>query len=257
MHTARHELSRYGLRRLRKIASFLKYGGRGAWEVLLSNVYDIDSSGEVSAEKLVNYIANCGVFEAMANRFEQSWERLLSEIVISQNFVYGLCSLFGIDTVMLDRSSAFVYIQKIVNKLSTVYTFPGDPSMARCRKRMNDIRLNSLFHNNIFGQEPLVIAQQITSFEDAIKDPILRFIFWSCYRPGTGQFKISVSNLDKVVNEDDSCSICLDSFDVLCPGVRIKPCSHIFHTKCIQDLILSMDKRVLCPLCRAEIKDFY
>ena len=265
MLTAHHELGNYGVRRLRKIANFLRHGGRGAWALLDDRRYELAITSSMTKTMLVERIATCGVFEEIANRFGNSWERLISEIVTNQNFVYGLCNLFGVDTdkVLLhlgfdnDKSVGLILIQKIVNKLSVVYMFPGDPTMARCRKRMNDIRLNALFKNNIFGKEPMTIAKEISSFHDAIKDPIMRIIFWSCYKPGTGQFKVSVSNLDQIINEEESCPICLDCLDNLTPGIRLKPCGHSFHPKCIQELILSVDKMVVCPMCRTEVEDFY
>lgn len=261
-HTPHHELGNYGVKRLRKIANFLRHGGRGAWAVMDDTRYQLDITMNTTKGTLVNKICECGVFEDIANRFGNSWERIISEIVTNENFAYGLCGLFGVDIDRifanhLDKKFAIILIQKIVNKLSVVFVFPGDPIMARCRKRMNDIRLNALFKNNIFGKEPLAIAKEITSFQDAIRDPIVRIIFWSCYKPGTGQFKVSVSNLDKIIDEECSCSICLDVFDNISPGIKIKPCGHNFHPKCIQELILSMDKVVLCPLCRTQVEDFY
>jgi hypothetical protein len=262
MSTVHHELCHYGIKRLKKIAHFICHN------TVLEKRYDIEVTAGVSQATLVNRIAECGVFDDIATNVGNSWERLISEIVTNQIFVFGLCGLFGIQTDKMigrlrhqqdDNNTllAFMLIQKLVNKLSVIYRFPGDPTMAKCRKRMNDIRLNAVFKRNLFGKEPLAIAREITSFRDALNDPIVRMIFWSCYRPGTGQFKVSVSNLDSIVSEEDDCPICLEYFDTISPGIRIKPCGHTFHPRCIQGLILSLDKVVLCPMCRSQVEDFY
>lgn len=261
MNAVHHELCHYGIKRLKKIANFLRHN------TMFDKRYEIEITSTTSQATLISRIAECGVYEYIADNVGNSWERLISEIVTNQIFVYALCGLFGIDTDKIVRQNrhhqdnnatlAFILIQKIVNKLSVVYQFPGDPPMARDRKRMNDVRLNAVFKRNIFGKEPLTIAKEISSFRDSLSDPILRIIFWSCYRPGTGQFKISVSNLDSIVCDEDTCPICLDYFDTISPGIRIKPCGHIFHPRCIQTLILSLDKVVLCPMCRSQVEDFY
>ena len=47
------------------------------------------------------------------------------------------------------------------------------------------------------------------------------------------------------------CSICLD--DMGCTdNIKVLPCLHEFHNKCIQDVIKNNPKSYRCPLCRKD-----
>jgi len=145
-------------------------------------------------------------------------------------------------------------INKVTNKLSIIYMFPGDPSHPISRKRMNDIRINALRKRNIIGRDALSIAREVTSFREAISDKFMRRVFWSCYEQGTGNFSISMSNLDQLTNVDDWCPICIGEFSDMFPGIRLQPCQHIFHPRCIQELILNIgDLDMTCPTCRGIV----
>jgi len=266
MCTPYNEITRYGQRRLRKIARFLKHGGPG-YEALFGEEtsWRLDYGPSTPKQVLVDRISNSGAFQHVSYQFQHSWERMLAAVVIDKNVLVGLCSLFGMEgevaklTVpegQVSVEDSIGVLQKVVNKLSIIYTFPGDPSHPVSRKRMNDIRLNALFRRNIFGTEPLNIARAVGSFKDAMSDPVLRTVFWSCYVPGTGRFTISVSNLDQITDIDDCCSICMDDFSIEQPGICLNPCQHIFHPRCIQALILSIgDSPITCPLCRSKVDD--
>jgi hypothetical protein len=230
------------------------FGDRG-WRV--------DYSLNTPKTVLVDRISNCGAFHFLAEKFQYSWEALLVRLATDLSSFTGFCSLFGMDqdvTRITNLSSTvedrMCILQRVVNKISIIYLFPGDPFHPVSRKRMNDMRLNALFQKRIFGQEPLALAQSVTSFHDAISDPAIREIFWSCYVPGTGLFSVSFSDLDHLDRSDDCCSICMDEFSDIHPGIKLQPCTHVFHPKCIQQLILSIhDKDVLCPLCRTNVND--
>jgi hypothetical protein len=156
----------------------------------------------------------------------------------------------------VDIEEGMLILHKLVNKLSNVYIFNGDPMHPVSRRKMNDIRLNCLFKKKMFGREALTIAKSVSSFKDAINDPYIRTIFWSNYTPGTGLFSISVSNLEQLSDVDDCCSICLESFSIEVPGIKLHPCGHVFHATCIQDLILNMSSLdVHCPLCRSKVEE--
>lgn len=258
------EIARYGPRRLRKIARFIRNGGPG-YELLFGEErsWALEFGFNTPKPILVDRISNCGAFQHVAQRFLFSWERLLAGLAIERKLMQGVCNLFGMEQESnrlsnqgLRQEEGMIILQRLVNKLSNVYTFPGDPMHPISRKRMNDIRLNALFRKNIFGKEPLSVAQGVTSFKDAVVDPLLRVIFWSCYVPGTGLFNVSISNLDQLTESEDCCSICMDDLSITFPGIKLQPCNHVFHPRCIQSLILSMgDQPISCPLCRTLIMD--
>lgn len=264
MCTPYYEISRYGIRRLRKIARFLKHGGTG-YEALFGETagWRIEYGPSTPKQVLVDRISNSGAFQYISYQFHHSWERFLASVAMDKNSLTGLCNIFGMEGEVTKLTSEDVSVedgisilQKVVNKLSIVYTFPGDPVHPLSRKRMNDIRLNALFRRNIFGTEPLNIARAVRSFKEAMTDPVIRTVFWSCYVPGTGRFAISVSNLDQITETDDCCSICMDDFDIHQPGICLNPCQHVFHPRCIQALILSIgDSPITCPLCRSKVVD--
>ena len=60
--------------------------------------------------------------------------------------------------------------------------------------------------------------------------------------------KSSVDKLEKVkIKLHDKCSICLEEFVSEIEEVARKPCSHVYHTRCI---IKWLEFNHLCPLCR-------
>jgi hypothetical protein len=263
MTTPHLEISKYGLKRLVRIARFLKNGGVGYEALFEDRTWRIDYNFNTQKQVLVDRISNCGAFQFVGEKFQYSWESVLVRLATDQTTFGGVCSMFGMDkeltkitnthTTMEER---MIILQRAVNKLSFIYTFPGDPFHPVSRKRMNDMRLNALFQKRIFGKEPLAIAQTVSSFKDAVRDPVIREIFWSCYVPGTGMFNISFSNLNQLVEEEDCCPICMEEFTNVFPGIQLKPCCHVFHPRCIQHLILSIHEReVTCPMCRTPIDD--
>lgn len=46
-----------------------------------------------------------------------------------------------------------------------------------------------------------------------------------------------------------SCSICIDSFEDD-ESIKILPCFHQFHTKCVDDWLL---RKSICPVCKFDI----
>jgi hypothetical protein len=263
MTTPHLEISKYGIKRLRRISRYLKNGGMGYESLFGDQGWRMDYSLNTPKQVLVDRISQCGAFQFIYEKFQHSWETILVRLATDLSTLIGTCSLFGMDQDIskLSNSGANIeermnVLQRIVNKLSVIYTFPGDPFHPVSRKRMNDIRLNALFKKKIFGREPLALAQGVTTFHDAVSDPSVREIFWSCYVPGTGLFNISFSNLEQLSAIEDCCSICMEEFTDTYPGIRLRPCTHIFHPRCIQQLILSIHERdVLCPLCRKTVED--
>jgi hypothetical protein len=257
------EISKYGPKRLRRMARYLKNGGLGYESLFGNRGWRIDYNLNTPKQILVDRISNCGAFQFIGEKFQMSWEALLVRLATDKSTFMGICSLFGMDqeitkitnnnTSVEERMSI---LQRVVNKLSIIYTFPGDPYHPVSKKRMNDMRLNALFQKKIFGKEPLALAQTVSSFKVAVTDPALREIFWSCYVPGTGMFNISFTNLDQIIQDEDCCPICMEEFTDILPGIRLQPCSHIFHPRCIQHLILSIhEKDVICPMCRGVVND--
>lgn len=49
-------------------------------------------------------------------------------------------------------------------------------------------------------------------------------------------------------NSGSQCSVCLSCFH-LGEGLRVLPCGHYFHQKCVDEWLL---KRCVCPLCRSD-----
>jgi hypothetical protein len=263
MSTPHMEISKYGPKRLRRMARYLKNGGMGYESLFGDRGWRIDYSLNTPKQILVDRISNCGAFQFIGEKFQRSWEALLVRLATDQLTFMGMCSLFGMEQELskltnnnISIEESMSILQRVVNKLSIIYTFPGDPFHPVSKKRMNDMRLNALFKKNIFGKEPLALAQSVSSFKDAVSDPAIREIFWSCYVPGMGMFNISFANLDQIIQDEDCCPICMEEFTNTLPGIRLQPCSHIFHPRCIQHLILSIhEKDVTCPICRGVVND--
>jgi hypothetical protein len=257
------EISKYGCRRLRNIARFLRNNANETYRMFGSRGWRIDYNFSTPKNVLVDRISNCGAFQHMAQEFNYLWVLILLEICTEKQSLMEMCYLFGMEhdarkliTNPSDEECQRNILRKIINKLSTVYTFPGDPLHPISKKRMNDLRLNSIFQKGILGRETFQVAQTINSFRDTIIDPSLRTIFWSNYVPGTGQFNLSLSNLDQLCEVDDCCSICMDEFSEEARGIRIRPCGHIFHPSCLQGFIIRIhDPEIKCPMCRGEVND--
>ncbi|KAI7819746.1 hypothetical protein BX661DRAFT_132966, partial [Kickxella alabastrina] len=54
--------------------------------------------------------------------------------------------------------------------------------------------------------------------------------------------------------DETSCAICLCNYS---PGesLRLLPCRHAFHQKCIDTWLLSKNMTVHCPVCKSSIID--
>ena len=249
MCNPRHELNNYGIRRLVRICEYIMYGGRGYFKLFGDRRWSMDLSDRDSPRDIRDRICACGVFEFIQHKYNMSWEILLASIMMDEDCLYAFCKLFG----MIDCQGE-VSLRRLTNKLSIVYAFPGDPPHPVSRKKINDIRLNALVKRNLLGNDPVTIARNVSSFDQVITDRVLRNIFWSCYIPGTGNFSISVSDLDQLDSLDDWCSICLEEFTNVFPGIKLYPCMHVFHPRCIQQLILNLgDNEMNCPTCRRRV----
>jgi hypothetical protein len=253
---AHQELSLYGIRRLKRIARFIQ--NRVIYEDLRSGFRAMFGEGGFRLEfniltpkaVLVGRICQSGVFEFIATKYHFRWETLIQDLTSRSEIMFAYCGLLGLETEIERRR----LLQRISNKLSVIFHFPGDPIDVRSRKQNNDLRLNLLLGGPIFGQEPLAVAQSVSNFSDTITNPLIRRIFWNSYVPGTGQFSISVANLDKLVDEENNCPICLENFHADHTGLILQPCGHGIHFPCVKNLLLSSGNRTtLCPLCRAEI----
>ena len=64
--------------------------------------------------------------------------------------------------------------------------------------------------------------------------------------------KIPSKKYSKIDETKEMCAICVDEFEDG-EDVRILPCSHIFHSKCIDEWLSNYSS--LCPLCKANIRD--
>lgn len=255
MCTPHYELSRYGYGRLQRIARFLRYGGDGFTSLFGESITWERGIIESSSSKtiLLDSISRCGAFQSIPEKFNSSWDRLLVSLTVDRLLLTGFFNMFGIES---PGSNATVCLRRIVNKLSVVYMFPGDPIHPTSRKRMNDIRLNAMIRRNLIERNPLEIARSFGTFRETLEDPIVRTIFWNQYVRGVGGFTISVSNLDQIVGFDDCCSICMEEFSYDIPGIELHPCRHVFHIQCIQNLMRYTTTRgVLCPMCRSEVRD--
>lgn len=256
----RLEIGKYGLRRLRSILKFIAFRGPGYDSLFGERRWSVDQGLETEDKQVVvNVIVEAGIFEFIENRYRGSWERFLIDLVTDKDVVIGICRLMGMDNsvgrgVEDNVVRSLARIQRIVNKLSVIYQFPGDPDHPVSRKRINDIRLNSLFKKNLFGKDLMRVARNVSSFQETLIDPYIRNIFWNCYTPGTGGFKISVNDLLQVMESEDICPICRDDFSFSFPGVHLSPCNHVYHPRCIQHLILGIKSNVvICPMCRQTV----
>jgi hypothetical protein len=258
MCNPRLEIGKYGQKRLKSIARFLVFGGMGYESLFEGSRWYIALDPEtMDKATLIKSIIECGAFQHIEQRFQGSWERLLVALVTSNEFLGGLHRLMGMEVSFRKIDKSITAIHSIVNRLSIIYQFPGDPDHPLSRKRINDVRLNALFKKDLFGKDPLTVAKNIESFQETLLDPYMRNIFWSYYTPGTGLFKISMNDLEQVVDSEDLCPICMDEFCFSTPGIHLSPCMHVFHPRCIQHLILNLGSTMIltCPLCRQPVID--
>ena len=65
---------------------------------------------------------------------------------------------------------------------------------------------------------------------------------------GTKNIPMSEPNLE-TIKVQQTCSICLDNFDVDIKNISQLICTHCFHLKCITNWI---EKSKSCPVCRKE-----
>lgn len=61
-------------------------------------------------------------------------------------------------------------------------------------------------------------------------------------------FTVNITN-EQVIPTNESCSICLESYSEVKPGIKIE-CNHIFHKECIVEWLINNET---CPLCRQNI----
>lgn len=52
----------------------------------------------------------------------------------------------------------------------------------------------------------------------------------------------------------ETCSICLDNFEINEKVYRTKICNHLFHRECLKEWLKTENS---CPVCRAFIKRFF
>lgn len=64
--------------------------------------------------------------------------------------------------------------------------------------------------------------------------------------------RLDVVLFDENVKEE-LCSICLQMFAKL-DRVKILPCRHVFHNKCIDAWLAN---NLLCPMCKQDIRKFF
>ena len=58
--------------------------------------------------------------------------------------------------------------------------------------------------------------------------------------------------VDGSTHDSTSCSICIESFTEA-ELVKILPCFHQFHSKCVDDWLL---RKSTCPVCKYDIGEF-
>ena len=61
-----------------------------------------------------------------------------------------------------------------------------------------------------------------------------------------------IENLNKLNDENKTCVICLDEYKINDTTIML-PCFHFFHKTCI---INWAKKKVICPLCKLDIKKY-
>ncbi|XP_071849331.1 RING finger protein 215-like isoform X2 [Apostichopus japonicus] len=82
-----------------------------------------------------------------------------------------------------------------------------------------------------------------------VEDSLQRLAKLSVSKMPTRKYKKKKGSLTS--QESDNCAICLDEFS---KGqvIRMLPCDHHFHCKCVDDWLI---KRRTCPLCKMDIVD--
>ena len=67
------------------------------------------------------------------------------------------------------------------------------------------------------------------------------------------ELKAKIYTKDLVLNDCESCSICIENFESGKSEISITPCKHIFHFSCIQKWILDNVLNPKCPNCNFNL----
>ena len=67
------------------------------------------------------------------------------------------------------------------------------------------------------------------------------------------ELKAKIYDKNLVINDCESCSICIENFECGKSEISITPCKHIFHFNCIQKWILDNVLHPKCPNCNFNL----
>ena len=67
------------------------------------------------------------------------------------------------------------------------------------------------------------------------------------------ELKEKIYNKDLIINDCETCSICLENFECEKSQISITPCKHIFHFNCIKKWILDNVLNPKCPNCNFNL----
>ena len=70
------------------------------------------------------------------------------------------------------------------------------------------------------------------------------------------KLKKTIIEKNKIVNDCESCSICLESFEYGVSEVSITPCNHIFHFECLKKWVNDNVLNPKCPNCNYALLEF-
>ncbi|KAL2905923.1 hypothetical protein RDABS01_004633 [Bienertia sinuspersici] len=56
-----------------------------------------------------------------------------------------------------------------------------------------------------------------------------------------------------ITNEDDLCCVCLSSLTKEGEDIKVLPCCHHFHSKCVDKWFMA--RRKTCPMCRFIVEE--
>ncbi len=63
-----------------------------------------------------------------------------------------------------------------------------------------------------------------------------------------------IKNDDNLIKNNESCSICSDSFQAKQYKRQLSKCNHQFHKKCIDKWFCTNVEKMNCPICREDYK---
>jgi hypothetical protein len=168
---------------------------------------------------------------------------------------------------ILKRFFMKIKIHTLDNRSATEFNYnPEEPMWQFCQRfGLAEGRLenNITLHVRFLHQKVLIntYENRLKKVSELVLDPE-RGLHSLLMLGGDQCAHIMAGNASELGGGDrDVCSICLESFQVICRGPKNNPwiscalrCSHVFHTGCLAEAVAVSAR---CPVCREELGEGY